>query len=111
MKEIFRSFRSFGGPQNKNQRPQRSQPYQATQNPRPQPQRNDGVVPMDVDATSMAPTIPFKKLTPEERKQYMAEGRCFRCCLQGHMAQECPKNTQHGGTSTVRATTTPSTSN
>ncbi len=66
---------------------------------------------MDIDVTSTAPTIPFKKLTPEERKQYMAEGCCFRCRLQGHMARECPKNTQRGGTSTVRATTTPSTSN
>jgi len=68
---------------------------------------------MDVDATSMAPTIPFKKLTPEERKQYMAEGRCFRCRLQGHMAQECPKNTQRGtgNTSAACAATTPNTTN
>ncbi len=68
---------------------------------------------MDVDTTSMAPTIPFKKLMPEERKQYMAEGHCFRCCLQGHMARECPKNTQRGtgNTSAARAAITPSTTN
>ncbi len=64
-------------------------------------------------ATSTAPTIPFKKLTPEERKQYMAEGHCFRCRLQGHMARECPKNTQRGtgNTSTAHAAIIPNTTN
>ena len=105
MKEIFRSFGSFGGTQNKNQPQKGRQPYQTTRNNQPQP-KNDGVVPMDVDATS---TIPFKKLTPEERKQYMAEGRCFRCRQQGHMARECPKNTQPTrGSGTTRAVTTAS---
>ena len=42
---------------------------------------------MEVDATA---SVPFKKLTEEEHKQYMKEGRCFRCCQQGHMARECP---------------------
>ena len=47
-------------------------------------------VPMDVDATT---TTKFQKLTPEERDQLAKEGRCFRCCLQGHLARNCPKNT------------------
>src|SRR6266702_1023033 len=41
---------------------------------------------MDVDATTSSP---FKKLSDEERKQYMKEGRCFKCQQQGHMAKEC----------------------
>jgi hypothetical protein len=52
--------------------------------------RNSKHVPMDVDATNV--TTPFKKLTDEERAQYRAEGRCFRCRTQGHMARNCPKN-------------------
>ena len=47
-------------------------------------------VPMDVDATT---TTQFKKLTPKERAQLAKEGACFRCCLQGHLARDCPKNT------------------
>ena len=35
----------------------------------------------------------FKKLTPEEQVQLAKEGRCFQCCLQGHMARDCLKNT------------------
>jgi hypothetical protein len=45
---------------------------------------------MDVDSTNI--TIPFRKLTDEERAKYRAEGRCFRCRIQGHMARNCPKN-------------------
>jgi hypothetical protein len=45
---------------------------------------------MDVDAANA--TLPFKKLTDEERTQYRAKGRCFRCRTQGHMARNCPKN-------------------
>src|SRR6266702_2518596 len=41
---------------------------------------------MDVNATA---SFPFKKLSDEERKQYMKEGRCFRCHQQGHMAKGC----------------------
>jgi hypothetical protein len=52
---------------------------------------NSQHVPMDVDAANV--TTPFKKLTDEERALYRAEGRCFRCRTQGHMAQNCPKNT------------------
>ena len=45
---------------------------------------------MDVDATT---ATQFKKLTPEECAQLAKEGHCFRCCLQGHLARDCPKNT------------------
>ena len=48
----------------------------------------------------------FKKLTPEERAQLAKEGRCFRCQLQGHMARDCPKNSNRNVNSNVRETTT-----
>ncbi|ESK81446.1 hypothetical protein Moror_15818 [Moniliophthora roreri MCA 2997] len=35
------------------------------------------------------------QLSDEERKKYMADGRCFRCAKQGHMSQDCP--TKQGG--------------
>jgi hypothetical protein len=47
---------------------------------------------MDVDAANVTQ---FQKLTPEEHAQLAKEGRCFRCCLQGHMACNCPKNTNN----------------
>ena len=72
---------------------------------------------MEVDGT----TIPFQKLTDEERIQYRKEGRCFRCRQQGHMASHCPKNANRNNsnqtttnvhestpaTPTTTATTTP----
>jgi hypothetical protein len=50
---------------------------------------------MDVDAANVTQ---FKKLTPEECAQLAKEGWCFRCRLQGHMAQNCPKNTSNTNT-------------
>ena len=66
---------------------------------------NTGIVPMEVDGT----TIPFQKLTDEERVQYRKEGRCFRCRQQGHMASRCPKNANRPNNPNVRETTTTST--
>lgn len=43
---------------------------------------------MDVDNVRLGP------LTDEERKKLSAEGRCFRCRLQGHMSRSCPKRQQ-----------------
>ena len=63
---------------------------------------NPNIVPMDVDTTTT--TTNFKKLTPEERMQLAKEGRCFQCCLQGHVARNCPKNTNNTQTR-VRETT------
>ena len=48
----------------------------------------------------------FKKLTPEERAQLAKEGRCFRCRLQGHMARDCPKNSNQSSNANARETTT-----
>lgn len=39
--------------------------------------------------------INLTKLTEAERAQYLKEGRCFRCRQTGHMAKECPQNTQN----------------
>jgi hypothetical protein len=64
--------------------------------------RNSEHVPMDVDAANI--TMPFKKLTDKERAQYRAEGRCFRCRTQGHMARNCPKNANAQNISNQRNT-------
>ena len=83
---------------------QQTRHYNTTQTPHRAPTQNNSnpnIVPMDVDATT---TTNFKKLTPEEHTQLAKEGRCFRCRLQGHVACNCPKNTN---TQTkVRETTT-----
>jgi hypothetical protein len=64
-------------------------PYPTTQPQRPKPQ-NSGVVPMDVDTTTIQKPR-FVKLTDDERTKLAAEGRCFRCRTQGHLARDCPK--------------------
>ena len=47
---------------------------------------------MEVDNTKLAP------LTEEERCQLMKEGRCFKCCQQGHLSHACTnKNGYKGG--------------
>ena len=65
---------------------------------------NSGATPMEVD--NVMGQSNFKKLTPEERAQLAKEGRCFRCRLQGHMARDCPKNSNRNPNSTARETTT-----
>jgi hypothetical protein len=75
--------------------PRRNQPrdqhaYQTGSQRASHSSSNNQHVPMDVDSTNI--TIPFRKLTDEERTKYRAEGRCFRCRTQGHMARNCPKN-------------------
>jgi hypothetical protein len=74
--------------------PRRNQPrdqhaYQTRNQCASHPSNNQHV-PMDVDSTNIS--VPFRKLTDEERAKYCAEGRCFRCRTQGHMARNCPKN-------------------
>jgi hypothetical protein len=88
--------------------------YQTGQRSNTAPRTNNNQhVPMDVDATNV--TLPFEKLTDEERTQYRAKGRCFRCHTQGHMARNCPKNSNsfnrtnvnvHESNTTVATTST-----
>ena len=56
---------------------------------------------MDVDNATA--TLPFKKLTDEERAKYRAEGRCFRCRTQGHMARNCPKGSSRPNAANAHA--------
>ena len=71
--------------------PPKSGNYATPNTSRAQPNSNhNGIVPMEVDNATGQTN--FKKLTPEERQQLAKEGRCFRCRLQGHMARDCPKN-------------------
>ncbi len=58
---------------------------------------------MDVDTTT---SFPFKKLSDDECKQYMKEGRCFRCRQQGHMAKECTRSPPSKSQTQARATDT-----
>ena len=77
------------------------------QNPQSTPRtntNNSGATPMEVDSATGQTN--FKKLTPEERAQLAKEGRCFRCRLQGHMARDCPKNSNQNFNSNTRETTT-----
>jgi hypothetical protein len=73
-----------------NQCPRDQTPFQSSQTHVSTPAHTNGIVPMEVDAANG--TLLFKKLTDEECAQYHAEGRCFRCRTQGHMACNCPKN-------------------
>src|SRR2546429_6132826 len=44
------------------------------------------------------PKPPFKrhqKLTPELRKQLIAESKCLFCCEKGHILPNCPKRPQN----------------
>jgi hypothetical protein len=73
-----------------NQCPHDQTQFQLNQMRATAPPRSNGIVPMEVDATNT--TLPFKRLTDEERAQYRTEGQCFRCRVQNHMARNCPKN-------------------
>jgi hypothetical protein len=67
---------------------------------------------MEVDyAATQSPRL--KKLTPDERKKLMDEGRCFKCRLKGHQARNCSgmdqTNNPNNRTSNARVANTPST--
>jgi hypothetical protein len=83
------------GPQH-NQNSRDSHAYQNTSQ-HASSNHNNKHVPMDVDATNI--TTSFKKLTDKERAKYRAEGQCFWCCTQSHMAHNCLKNTNAQNTS------------
>jgi len=116
--ECFREIQNVGlAPcnQNNQQRPNRNnQQYQSTNAPRNTP-CNDGIILMDVNAvsTSHTPASPLKKLTDEECKKLSAEGRCFHCHQQGHMAKFCLSKdaqgnaTPHPNTAAHTTDTTP----
>src|SRR5436190_15346668 len=53
---------------------------------------------------SFTPKPPFKrhqKLTPELRKQLMAEGKCLFCREKGHILPNCPKRPQNSKSANV----------
>jgi hypothetical protein len=50
---------------------------------------------MEVDYTSTQEQTPcLRRLTPEERKKLMDEGRCFKCQKKGHQSRQCPTKGQ-----------------
>lgn len=88
-------------------------PYQSNQRQQsttPRNNSNNRIVPI-VDTTTTTQSLPLKKLTDEERAQYRAEGRCFRCRTKGHMARNCPKNTNRQAHTRATDTTTTTASN
>ena len=105
--EVARAKEKYNAGLTGNQRrnPPKSGNYNTPNQPRTTPNSNSGgVVPMEVDNATAQTN--FKKLTPEERAQLAKEGRCFRCRLQGHMARNCPKNSNRNFNSNARETTT-----
>jgi hypothetical protein len=95
-----------GAQRHNQQKPRDFGNFQNQSNQPRQQQSNPNHVPMDVDAANVTQ---FKKLTPKERAQLAKEGRCFRCRLQGHMARNCPKNTNYNNSTTwtIRTNETP----
>ena len=84
--------------------PPKAGTYQNSQSTPRTNTNSSGVTPMEVDSATGQTN--FKKLTPEERAQLAKEGRCFRCRLQGHMARDCPKNSNRNSNSNARETVT-----
>ena len=102
--EVARAKEKYNAGLTGNQRrnPPKVGTYPQTQT-RPQ-SNSSGAVPMEVN--NVMGQSNFKKLTPEERAQLTKEGRCFRCRLQGHMAHDCPKNSNRNFNLNARETTT-----
>ena len=89
---------------NQRRNPPKAGTYPQTQMRLQSNSNNPGAVPMEVD--NVTGQSNFKKLTPEERAQLTKEGRCFCCRLQGHMAHDCPKNTNQNVNSSVHESST-----
>ena len=53
---------------------------------------------MDVDIITKV----YKKMTDEERTEFMKKGLCFKCRKQGHLSRDCPE-----GKGQTPATVTP----
>jgi hypothetical protein len=63
---------------------------------------------MEVDYASTQEQTPcLKRLTPEERKKLMDEGRCFKCRKKGHQSRQCPTKGQPSDPLTARKAETP----
>ena len=104
--EVARAKEKYNAGLTGNQRrnPPKAGTYTHTQTRSQSNPNSSGVVPMEVD--NVTGQSNFKKLTPEERAQLTKEGRCFHCRLQGHMARDCPKNSNRNFNSNARETTT-----
>ena len=104
--EVARAKEKYntGLTRNQRQNPPKAGTYPQTQTRSQSNSNSSGVVPMEVD--NVTGQTNFKKLMPEERAQLTREGRCFRCRLQGHMARDCPKNTNRNTTLNAHETTT-----
>ena len=104
--EVARAKEKYnvGLTRNQRQNSPKSGLYQNTQSTPRTNTNNSGIVPMEVDNATGQTN--FKKLTPEERAQLAKEGHCFRCRLQGHMARDCPKNSNRNVHSNTRETNT-----
>ena len=61
---------------------------------------------IDVTKTNQAEASPgtFRKITPEEKKHLLAEGRCFRCKKQGHLSRGYPDRPKRAIGRSVEAT-------
>ena len=53
------------------------------------PARGSSSTPIKVEAARQ-----YTRLTPAEREELRRTGGCFRCRQKGHMASQCPRNTQ-----------------
>ena len=102
--EVARAKEKYNAGLTGNQRRNPLKPgmYSNTQSSTCAQPNNSGVIPMEVD--NAVGQANFKKLTPEERAQLAKEGRCFCCRLQGHMARDCPKNSNRNSNQSMRET-------
>jgi hypothetical protein len=58
---------------------------------------------MEVDYASTQEQTPrLRRLTPEERKKLIDEGRCFKCRKKGHQSRQCPTKEQPSNPPIVR---------
>ena len=83
--------------------------YQSNQRQNYTPCNNSNSAHVLMDVDNATATLPFQKLTDDERAQYRTEGHCFRCQLKGHLAQDCPKNSNQRPNTNARAASTSTT--
>jgi hypothetical protein len=58
---------------------------------------------MEVDYVSTQEQTPrLRRLTLDERKKLMDEGRCFKCRKKGHQSRQCPTKGQPSNPPTAR---------